>query len=74
MSGDRPSGPPSSWRTPSIIVEGAYATTSGDTEYNVWEGRFLLMKDSTAEGVRPGREILVVQNWFEELRRLVPMK
>ena len=32
------------------------------------------MKDSTAEGVRPGREIIVVQNWLEELRRLLPVK
>ena len=27
------SGPPSSWGAPSVIVEGAYATTSHDTEY-----------------------------------------
>ena len=48
----------------------AYATTSSDTEYDVWQGRFLLMKDSTADGARPGREIVVVQNWLEELGRL----
>ena len=27
------------WGAPSIIVEGAYATTSPDTEYDVWGGR-----------------------------------
>jgi hypothetical protein len=32
------------------------------------------MKDFTADGVRPGREIVVVQNWFEELERLAPVK
>ena len=68
------SGPPSSWGAPSVIVEGAYASTSFDTEYDEWEGRLLLMKDSTAEGVRPGREIVVVQNWLGELGRLVPVK
>ena len=68
------SGPPSSWGAPRVIVEGAYATTSFDTEYDVWEGRFLLMKDFSADGVRPGREIVVVQNWLEELGRLVPVK
>ena len=68
------SGPPSSCGAPSVIVEGAYASTSFDTEYDEWEGRLLLMKDSTAEGVRPGREIIVVQNWLEELRRLLPVK
>ena len=68
------SGPPSSWGAPNVIVEGAYATTSYDTEYDVWQGRFLLMKDSTADGVRPGREIVFVQNWLEELGRLVPVK
>ena len=68
------SGPPSSWGAPRVIVEGAYATTSFDTEYDVWEGRFLLMKDFAADGVRPGREIVVVQNWLGELGRLVPVK
>jgi eukaryotic-like serine/threonine-protein kinase len=68
------SGPPSSWSAPSVIVEGPYVTTSHDTEYDVWEGRFLLMKDFTADGLRPGREIVVVQNWFEELGRLVKQR
>ena len=68
------SGPPSSWSAPSVIVERPYVTTSYDTEYDVWEGRFLLMKDFTADGARPGREIVVVQNWLEELGRLAPVK
>ena len=59
---------------PSVIVEGAYVTTSPDTEYDVWGSRFLLMKDFTADGVRPGREIVVVQNWLGELGRLVPLQ
>ena len=67
-------GPPSSWGAPNVIVEGAYATTTYDTDNDVWQGRFLLMKDSTADGARPGREIVFVQNWLEELGWLVPVK
>ena len=32
------------------------------------------MKDAAADGGRPGREIVVVQNWLQELARLVPVK
>jgi hypothetical protein len=32
--------------------------------------RFLMLKDTGGEG--NGAQIIVVQNWFEELKRLVP--
>jgi serine/threonine-protein kinase len=68
------SGPPSSWDAPRMIVEGPFATTGRDTEYDVWDGRFLFMKDFTAGGQQPGREILIVQNLNDELGRLAPAK
>jgi len=38
------------------------------------DGRFLMLKDVTPPGERVPEQIRVVQNWFEELRRLVPTK
>jgi hypothetical protein len=35
------------------------------------DGRFLMIKAATAAG---SPEIIVVQNWFGELERLVPME
>ena len=36
------------------------------------DGRFLMLKDVTPGGSRIGGQIVIVQNWFEELKRLVP--
>jgi serine/threonine-protein kinase len=54
------------------LFTGSYAQTSWDTSYDVApDGRFLLMKNVGA----PAREeVIVVQNWIEELKRLVPVK
>ena len=36
--------------------------------------RFLLIKDAAVDGGAQARnQIVVVQNWFEELKRLVPV-
>ena len=54
------------------LFSGAYAQTSWDTSYDVArDGRFLMLKNigSTARD-----EVVVVQNWIEELKRLVPVK
>ena len=37
------------------------------------DGRFLMIKPFTGEGLER-RELILVQNWFEELERLVPTK
>jgi len=68
------SGPPSSWDAPRMIVEGPFASTGRDTEYDVWDGRCLFMKDFTAGGLQHGREIVVVQNLTDEIGRLAPAK
>jgi hypothetical protein len=31
-----------------------------------------MVKDSAPDGERPAAQIVVVQSWFEELKRLVP--
>ena len=54
---------------PEVIFEGAYATSFGGRAYDVsLDERFLMMKEveDTSEPTR----IIVVLNWFEELRRL----
>jgi Tol biopolymer transport system component len=36
------------------------------------DGRFLLLKRDTSVSADPSREVVLVQNWFEELKRLAP--
>jgi hypothetical protein len=38
------------------------------------DGRFLIIRrDQTEAGVAPASSLILVQNWFEELKRLVPV-
>ena len=54
------------------LFTGQYAQTSWDTGYDVGiDGRFLMMKPV---GTPPRDQIIIVQNWIEELKRLVPVK
>jgi Tol biopolymer transport system component len=67
-------GPPSSWSTPQTVVTGPYVSPSSDRHYDEWKGRFLMMKDAVADGSRPRHEIVMLLNWFEELKRRRPVK
>ena len=51
-------------------------TTNPYVNYDVAkDGRFLMIKPKgTADEGAPSTNLIVVQNWFEELKRLVPMK
>ena len=68
----------SSWRagSPVRVVEGLYInrTSRSSRNYDVsGDGkRFLMVKPPARQAAAP--QIVVVQNWFEELRRLVPAK
>ena len=54
------------------IAQGGYARPVFDTQYDVApDGRFVLMKPV---GRPPRDEIVIVLNWFEELKRLVPTR
>ena len=60
--------------TPEILFEGNYVTGFGRSYDVMPDGqRFLMIKEGTPEesGVPPS--LILVQNWFEELRRLVPV-
>ena len=70
----------SSWgaTTPTLLVKAGYFTIP------IWWGRsydvsrdaqqFLMIKEGGADGTAAPASIIVVQNWVEELKRLVPVK
>ncbi|HEY5623866.1 MAG TPA: hypothetical protein VIV14_08890, partial [Gammaproteobacteria bacterium] len=58
---------------PEVILEGDYASfEQGGRSYDVSPDgeRFLMMKDAASAAGRS--RIVVVENWFEEVQRLVP--
>ena len=61
---------------PAKVLEGSYATGSPSSSRNYEVSRdgqrFLMVKRPAKPAAAP--RIIVVQNWFEELRRLVPEK
>ncbi len=70
VSGDDPS----TWKQQTLF-EGQYLFDIGPTHFDVArDGRFLMVKTATPDGNDGPTQIIVVQNWFEELRRLAPLK
>ena len=67
---------PSTWPKPKMLFEGPYLLPPGPTHFDVArDGRRLLMvKPSDADHEGGPGQFVVVQNWFEELRRLAPQK
>ena len=60
-----------------VVKEGYYAGDSGpgfiNPMYDVArDGRFLVIKEQAAQSTMAVPSIIVVQNWFEELKRLAP--
>ena len=61
---------------PEVLFEQQYYYFRGDRTYDVApDGRFLMIKAgaTTDDGSAPTAQITVVLNWFEELKRLVPI-
>ena len=61
--------------TPTELFSGEYVSQfEGIRQYHVGpDGRFLMLKANAAEtGDQPPNQVVLVQNWFEELKRLVP--
>jgi serine/threonine-protein kinase len=57
---------------PRVLFRGRYASTPTTRFYDVApDGRFLMMREAERPPIKPTQMILV-QNWFEELKRLVP--
>jgi serine/threonine-protein kinase len=65
-------------RNPVVLFKGQYAPTLGGRNYDVSpDGRRFLMLKVAAAGASaqtPPARFTVVENWFEELKRLVPTK
>ena len=62
-------GPTFNWGAARAVIRGRFATPTFDTQYDVWGDRFLVVK--TLEGTHGSRpQIVIVTNWFEELKRL----
>jgi serine/threonine protein kinase/Tol biopolymer transport system component len=69
-------GPAFVFESPAVVFEEPYLVGFGGRAYDITPDgqRFLMLKegaDGTAAEAPPDR-LIVVQNWFEELRRLVP--
>ena len=70
--------PTFSWSTPeSVFSRSGYVTQLTTAHrYDISpDGRFLMLKPPTAETIdgEGSPELIFVQNWFEELKRLVPI-
>jgi Tol biopolymer transport system component len=66
---------PSTWPKPKELFEGPYHFDAGPTHYDAAkDGRLLLVKPIDADGDGAPGQLVVVQNWFQELKRLAPVK
>ena len=62
---------------PQVLFESAaLAVGGGSRPYDIApDGRFLIIRSGQADaGGGPASNLILVQNWFEELKRLVPTK
>ncbi len=61
--------------TPEVLFEGDYFAGAGGRAYDVspdGERFLMIIEGEGAESTSAAPQIILVQNWFEELRRLVP--
>ena len=60
--------------SPRVLFENRRYNAGGDSR--PWDvapdGRFLMLKDGSSESINGPQPIILVQNWFEELKRAVP--
>lgn len=64
-----------SFDSPQLIVDGTYPAPNWSRQYDVSPDgtRFLMLKAVTDPLATPA-QLVLVQNWFEELKHLVPTK
>lgn len=55
------------WDQAKPVLPGSFERPSMDTQYDVWNGRFLVLKAVERRETSPA--IVLVQNWFQELKR-----
>jgi hypothetical protein len=63
---------PGEWGAPQKLFEGRYDLTYAGPTFDVApDGRFVMIKQDV-ENVADADSLVVVRNWFQELKRLVP--
>jgi serine/threonine-protein kinase len=65
---------PADWSAPEKLVEGPYFAEGLQMFDVAPDGRFLMLKAGGDAGTMTPDSLIVVQNWTEELKRLVPTK
>jgi serine/threonine-protein kinase len=62
--------------SPKVLFDGKYVAAQSGRTYDVSSDgqRFLMIKDSVSNRTSAPPEIVLVQHWFEELKRLVPTR
>jgi serine/threonine-protein kinase len=60
------------WGEAKPLLRGSFERPTQDTQYDVWNGRFLLLKAVESRESSPA--IVIVQNWFEELKQRAPTR
>jgi hypothetical protein len=60
--------------TPRAVIEGVYTSGTTDPNYDLTPDgqRFLMIKSDDGINETSANEIILVENWLEELKRLVP--
>ena len=61
---------------PAKVFDTKYAMPLAFRTYDVSADgqRFLMIKEGTTDGTTPPPSLVVVEHWFEELKRLLPTK
>ena len=69
-------GPPSGWGVPEILCQliAPFVVAAGAAEFDIsTDGRrFLMIKKAATADAAAAAQIMVIPNWHEELKRLVP--
>ena len=62
--------------SPVVVFDGPYVAPLAGRSYDVSSDgqRFLMIKENESSGKASPPQLIVVQNWTEELKRLVPTK
>ena len=65
---------------PKVLFRGSYLSAEAPLDHTIWDihpngKKFLMIKPPTAAGeTEAARKIIIVTNWFEELKQRVPVK
>lgn len=66
-------GPTLTAGRPEVLFDAPLSVSAGNRPYDVAaDGHFLMIVGSQTDGGTPASQMVVVQNWTDELKRLVP--